>query len=458
MLRIFILSLLFSAYFMGEVCAQHEGDNWFFGLGAGLTFASGAPLPLPGGQISTSEGCATISDAAGSLLFYTDGITVWNKIHQAMPNGFSLLGDPSSTSSGIIVPKPGAPGRFYIFTVPGVAPGNPDNVGLCYSEVDMALNGGLGDVLSQTKNTYLYSPATEKLTGFRYNDMYWVLSHESYADRFFAYKVTSAGIDPTPVITTVGVAYSQWQNGAGYMKVSPTGKFIGSAIYTSMGGQTINGELYRFDPVTGVVSNPIPLPLEGQTYGIEFSPDGTRAYFSTSASLFQFDLTAGSDDAILASQTTLFTGFGLDVPWGMQLGPDGKLYVAHPGSSSIGRIANPNVYGAGANYQPNSVSLGGVGTSQYGLPTFLQTYFVEPCVNTNLRFFSVFRKSYVCSDCADGKISAAAISGVPPYTYSIDGANYQPSGVFSGLPPGVYQVYVKDAAGCIIKRKVVLGS
>jgi hypothetical protein len=41
--------------------------------------------------ISYQEGCATISNSSGQLLFYTDGITVYNRNHQVMPNGTGLL-------------------------------------------------------------------------------------------------------------------------------------------------------------------------------------------------------------------------------------------------------------------------------------------------------------------------------------------------------------------------------
>lgn len=73
-----------------------------------------------------------------------------------------------------------------------------------------------------------------------------------------------------------------------------------------------------------------------------------------------------------------------------------------------------------------------------------------------LCFFSVFKKSYVCADCSDGKIAVSGIGGVGPYQYSINGGTYQASGVFANLSPGTYFVRVRDANGCIIMRKIVL--
>lgn len=49
----------------------------------------------------------------------------------------------------------------------------------------------------------------------------------------------------------------------------------------------------------------------------------------------------------------------------------------------------------------------------------------------------------------NGSINAVASNGQPPYTYSIDGINFQNSNSFSQLAPGNYVVYVKDANGCV---------
>ena len=56
--------------------AQKEASIWYFGDRAGVDFNSGTPVALTNGELSTVEGCSTISDANGSLLFYSDGTTV----------------------------------------------------------------------------------------------------------------------------------------------------------------------------------------------------------------------------------------------------------------------------------------------------------------------------------------------------------------------------------------------
>ena len=82
----FILVVLF-LFVKVVIFAQGETNIWYFGNKAGLDFNSGSPVALLDSQMNTREGCATISNSAGQLLFYTDGITVWNKNHIEMPNG-----------------------------------------------------------------------------------------------------------------------------------------------------------------------------------------------------------------------------------------------------------------------------------------------------------------------------------------------------------------------------------
>ena len=85
--------------FCVSIFAQGEANIWYFGVNAGLNFNSNPPTPLldlPTGTFS-SEGCSTISDANGNLLFYTNGEKVWNRVFQIMSNGDNLAGHNSST-------------------------------------------------------------------------------------------------------------------------------------------------------------------------------------------------------------------------------------------------------------------------------------------------------------------------------------------------------------------------
>jgi hypothetical protein len=56
--------------------AQNEARIWYFGNGLGLDFSSATPSLLTNGSTATSLGCAGVCSSSGSLLFYTDGVTV----------------------------------------------------------------------------------------------------------------------------------------------------------------------------------------------------------------------------------------------------------------------------------------------------------------------------------------------------------------------------------------------
>ena len=100
--------------------AQGEAANWFFGNMAGVTFGDGSlPLPtlLAGGALNTPEGCSSISNVNGGLLFYSDGVRIFDRTHSQMPNGFDLIGNLTSTQSALIVPNPADSDKYYVFTV-----------------------------------------------------------------------------------------------------------------------------------------------------------------------------------------------------------------------------------------------------------------------------------------------------------------------------------------------------
>ena len=129
--------------------SQQQAANWYFGENSGINFSpSGELTILDNGQLNTVEGCSSISDINGNLLFYTDGSTVFNRNHSLMQNGEFLLGHESSTQSAIVVPKPNDPNIYYIFTVGS----NMSQTGLNYSIVDMTLDNGLGAIINKNIN------------------------------------------------------------------------------------------------------------------------------------------------------------------------------------------------------------------------------------------------------------------------------------------------------------------
>src|ERR1700712_474911 len=92
----------FCLFYCGTNAQTKESNTWYFGFNAGLDFNATPPQALTNGALYSQEGCASICNKRGALLFYTNGVTVYNKNHTAMPNGTGLYGDNSTTQSAII--------------------------------------------------------------------------------------------------------------------------------------------------------------------------------------------------------------------------------------------------------------------------------------------------------------------------------------------------------------------
>lgn len=427
--------------------AQGEGNIWYFGEFAGLDFNSGVPVELNNGSLSTNEGCASISTSSGALRFYTDGITVWNNLHNPMPNGTGLFGDPSATQSGIIVPKPGNSDVYYVFTVAAI--GGFD--GLRYSEVDMSLAGGLGDVTAN-KNVLLSTPVTEKITAVKKANGidFWVIAHDFATNEFMVYSVTSTGVNTTPVLSNAGTIDNLY--GVGYLKASPIGNKLVQALY-----QIGEVDVLNFNTSTGVVTLDFSFTapfVDLGVYGVEFSPDGSRLYVAEVGSnfnIYQYNMALGNPAAIIASETVIGTTNAFVGVGAIQIAPDGKIYLAKIQEYSLACINNPNTLGAGCDYVDNAVNLS-FGISTIGLPNFIQSYFNPPSIifmNTCLGDTTTF--SLTNLNAIDSVLwnFNDSVTGVLNFS-----TQFSSSHIFSST--GTYNVSVISYAGSVIDTADVL--
>ena len=366
---IFVIGVLFPFL----LAAQGEAANWFFGNGAGVTFGDGSlPLPniLTGGVLNTPEGCSSISNVNGGLLFYSDGVRIFDRTHSQMPNGIDLLGNLTSTQSALIVPNPADADKYYVFTVDKADDTDPGE-GLNYTEVDMRLNNGLGDVVPGRKNINLVPFTAEKVSAVKHaiRNSYWVVT----CDRdkiFYAFEVMNDGNISAPVISTFG---GSLDDGRGYLKIAPGGSLLATANYSD--GLAF---LYRFDSTTGRVRQEQAIDLDPGffPYGVEFSSDSRYLYISAHSQasgesrVYQYNTEEADLNAsrYLIVSDNLFRG-------ALQIGIDGKIYRAQPDSDYLGVIYNPNVPGPLCDYRPDAVFLGN-GRCKEGLPPFIQSFFI----------------------------------------------------------------------------------
>ncbi|MDF3029014.1 MAG: hypothetical protein K0S23_3321 [Fluviicola sp.] len=373
-MKSYSLALLFFLFLLKGLGQNiPEINHWFFGDHAALDFSSGVPVSVQNSQLNTMEGTSSISDSVGNLLFYTDGITVWNRLHGMMPNGQNLMGHPSTSQSALIVQRPCYPNRYYIFT----APAGGSNK-LYYSEVDLALNSGLGAVTA-VKNIPLGTTLiSEKLAVVWHTDeqRLWLICQEPWlTNRFFAYLISSSGVDSIPVESIAGINENV---GVGYLKANPKGDILVSCNFKS-------SNILSFNRTTGTVSDKFVIPRDSVPinnligadlfYGAEFSPNGNLLYLTTlDTNIYQFDLTQLTALDVIESMViigSIFPTLETNAS-ALQIGPDGKIYVAKTGTSSLARIENPDAIGISCGFTENAVQLSGGCAS--GLPSFQMCY------------------------------------------------------------------------------------
>ena len=380
MKKIFILFCI--SFFAANLSsAQHQGNNWAISDSIMLNFTadsiivSNSVLHATDLAHSPDEPMATISDTSGQLLFYTNGFTVWNRSHQVIMNGDSLLCNSSVTNGVVILPMPDSLFLYYIFYINRLIGQGTD--GINYSVVNMNLDGGLGGLTM--KNVSLIPDITmEKLTAVKHGNGrdWWLITHDA-GYRFIKFLITPSGISDSSS-QKIGIIQDEIP---GEICFSNSGNNLGLVSAKSV-------EVYDFNRCNGVLSNRIQLDSVSNLnaigyYGCSFSPDETKFYVSSfwgaspQSNLYQYNLS----DANPPSTKTLIWNSPTNnyVLAQHELAPDGKIYCAMaysywPDSShyaapnlNLSVINKPDSLGLACDFQQWVFYLGGK-RSTGGLP------------------------------------------------------------------------------------------
>jgi len=328
---------------------QGENNIWCFGNGVAMNFNFGPPV-IASSSIYTVEGCGTVCDASGHLLFYASPNAVWDRSNNIMPNGNGLLGNVSSTQGVAIIQSFSDPDQYYVFTMLDVHPYHPGYQSLYYSLIDMSLNAGYGDIVAGQKNIPLDTNVMEKMTVVKGSGCFnWLVVHHQSAPVFHAFKVDNNGVDATPVISTSGFSYTENGYAQGEMKASPDN----GSIILVCGNPPYARELHSFNNTTGIVNNAITLDTIWGTnwYGVSYSPDGSKLYIGKCAGtgyLYQYDMSLLPDIVAVRNSRTVISNIHC---YGTRLGPDNKLYLIDEGHISV--INNPNLSGPACGFVAN---------------------------------------------------------------------------------------------------------
>jgi hypothetical protein len=308
---------------------------------------------------------ASICDANGQILFYTNGCFVADRTDQMMENGDSInvgevfedycdlddFGYVSGFQSAVVLPKPGNDMLYYLFHKRVNYVFNPFDLltlDLLYSVMDMSQNGGLGKVVEKNVVAFQDTLAFGDMTAVRHaNGTDWWLVTPGYRNnKYFVFLFDASGLslahslalgDPTPPAGEGGGQCIFSPSGETYIRFNPHNKV----------------RMFHFDRNTGLLSN-------YRRYNVNFfdispfagacgiSPSGRYLYISAQRDLYQMDLWASD---IEASQTLIGTWDGYADPFAANfgrfiLGPDCKLYIfPHNDSKAVHIIHNPDGLG-----------------------------------------------------------------------------------------------------------------
>jgi hypothetical protein len=392
-----VYSLIFILTFNNLKCFSQGFElnrtiNWRFGHAAGLNFDKNNNYQasvFTGSHGITYEGNSCISDTDGNLLFYCNGDTLWNTLHQPMLNGAGLLCDKNTMVSSQIIPRPGSSTQFFVFVNGCMA--DQCNNGLRYSVVDMTLDNGKGAIIPSQKNILVMPNATQgmAITKNANGTDYW-LAYSKYfsppqnTSRLLMIPITSSGPDTANMV--ISPFADETLGGSG--RFSPDGLIFSTGAWA----------FYKFNNLSGELSNKITPNNDSIgpgsnyfTYGYEFSPNSRFLYACLVTGIGnnciqQIDLAVYDSAAISNSIYTWQTYFGPPVLQGlghMQLGSDGKIYVSKTGgfTDSIHIIHQPNILGAGCNFEYNALSL--ERPCNFSMPIYPDYYFENIITSSN---------------------------------------------------------------------------
>ncbi|MCF8374294.1 MAG: T9SS type A sorting domain-containing protein [Bacteroidales bacterium] len=477
--RIGILLIFFSVFiFQNKIFAQGETNNWIMGqTDHWLEFSTGTPQPfypsymVPGGYTQYSdqannpyldnmgngpvfwffwaqEHSGVISNKQGNLLFYANGASIFNRNYDLIY--YTGLNHREVAMQSLFIPKPGNKNRYYYFTPTG----SSIPISIRYTELDIRLNNGNGGVVG-TSNNLLTQPTANKITATYHangKDI-WLVTHAMNSNAFKTYLVTESGIDTVPVISNVGITYSNSPSSylhpysnttGGEMKFSSDGKrlLVSTCILNKV-------ESFDFNNSTGVITNPVCHDFYAPA-SVEFSPDGTIAYvgvngiWGTSTSgllsnpnvvkdtnaIYQIDLMAGGLSQQVNSIYKVNPNNNNDFELNrMQLAYNGKIYSLNGtgmgiDGNTLNAISNPNALDSGCNFVFDEYNnycpvTGGLDCSDYeNLPSFFPPFLdrnilfvhncyqdtVLICTQTNTNFDSI---RWEFTDPVQGLISIA---------------------------------------------------
>ncbi len=345
---VFIFSL-FASYSIGQNLAQH---NWYFGSTSdGIRFNRGTNLPQ---QVTNQAipfgagGSAVATDPATSnLLFYSDGLRVYDSHHLLMLNGSGLLGNSSANQPVIISPVPGQPNKYFLFANnANFATGGT----ITRSVVDMALFGNAvfpappqGNVEVLNKNAPI-GGLTNRSEGMimvphANGTDYWLITHQNGSAVFSATLINAASYTSGAFVTTSTPPLGPTPIPVSVSNFSYNHKLRKLAVAVQTPGD--DALILNFDPTLGVISfdryilnTGIVTATTQSMYDIQWDIKGGQYLYvsrigetGVAADVLQYDFLNPNFTLTSVLPAPVFRSYGL------QLAPDSAIYHLYQSAS-----------------------------------------------------------------------------------------------------------------------------
>ncbi len=247
-MKSFLFLLLFLVSVLVCTFGQKHDYNWMRGqtakgnpeyMGTLFNFNKSPVEKIPrDAKLPIAETSTTISDAAGNLLFYTNGDDVVDRYGNLMKNGSWLSPDGYSESyrrlgfphpQGIMcLPFPDNNNKYMLFHYPFESIWNDPKYGstilrtkLLTSVVDISLNNGLGEVVDKNTNIVSDTMGAMHLTACKHANGrdWWILVFPYFSDSYYRFLLSPTGIKnfglsklTDTIVENSGLFYSYFTN------------------------------------------------------------------------------------------------------------------------------------------------------------------------------------------------------------------------------------------------------
>lgn len=298
-------------------------------------------------QANSGEKLTATDPTSGDLLFYSDGINIYDATHQIMVNGDGISTDPAAVQGMSVSPVPGIGNESLYYLI------HRDNTGtILYTVVDMSLQGNradglpVGEVRPAQKNVPagINSRGDGMLT-LASSDMteFWLVTQNSGDGNFEIHEVPAFAPGGS-VFNTIGLLDLTVEITASHLAYHPPTAKI--AIVPS---NDVNIQIVDFNEGTpelvfnsAVANSFVPNQAFGGSAGWSF--DGQKLFFSrntaTDGNLYRIDLM----DPLASVEPVFNTPLGESLS--LLLAPDSTVYHIYSetqgGDRILGRINEPD--------------------------------------------------------------------------------------------------------------------